>query len=75
MSEIKRTNPAKYAIDWDDPHYPSVVLFEEGLHTTRYTFTEAKQEIINFYQNQIDFARIMIAQTRSLRARSIGRND
>lgn len=65
----------KYYVDWADPDYPDILVHSfdvsDPYAPIPMTLTEAKQEIIERFQNIIHDARAQIARTRELRASEI----
>lgn len=52
----------RFAVDWDDPAFPKIVVDEDGD-----TLAEAKAEIREHFQNQIDDARSGLRWLRTVR--------
>jgi hypothetical protein len=62
----------KYFVDWEDAAFPKILPIKfASEYATPMTLTEAKQEIIQHFQNDVDHAREQIRQTRALRADDI----
>jgi hypothetical protein len=67
----------RYIVSYDEPAYPEIMPADdywpdaEQQGGVTYTFTEAKAKVAEYYQERLDFARVMLAQTRALRRSDI----
>lgn len=61
----------KYAVDWSDKSYPCVVEHRGNPWVDALTFTQAKQEIIDYHYNMLVHARDQIAVMRALRVKDV----
>lgn len=62
---------ARYAVDWNDAAYPKIFVTTDDDPAFGGTLAEAKQEIIDHFQYQIQHARYQIAEARKTTARSL----
>ncbi|PBC84613.1 MULTISPECIES: hypothetical protein [unclassified Streptomyces] len=62
----------RYDVDWEDAAFPRIVLVDPEMDDElTMTLAEAKREIIQHFQYEIDHARTIIRNTRALRAADV----
>lgn len=66
----------RYAVDWDDQHFPAIVRAEDHPYGGDYqqlTLIEARAEIVEHFQHIIEHARDQISTARAVRASDLTR--
>lgn len=61
----------RFAVNWSDPPFPRIYRDDEG----GTSLAEAKREIVEHFAYDISHARMMIRDTKALRARDIEARD
>lgn len=63
-----------YRVDWSDSAFPEIVEADEDYPAEGMSFTGAKQQIIDTFQERARHAREQIRKARSMTQKEVGRS-